>query len=106
MFNQAKTFSYLSNETRPSVSRAVNKVEHERAFRPAQPGKKGRMATLDKFPEYTPNPVKGITRVRPVEGEDQPARWKSPTNSYSKPVQSIATNMRNMKASFPTVFRR
>lgn len=80
--------------------------EHERAFRPANPAKKGANSTINKFPKYMENPGKQISRVRPVEGEDPPPRFKMTTNSYSRPTPSIATNMRNMKASFPSVFRK
>ena len=91
---------------RSPVVREVNKVEHERAFKPSNPGKLGRQGTLEKFPEYKENPVKSVTRVKPVEGVEEPARWKMTTNSYSKPTPSVACNIRNMKASFPTVFKR
>ena len=64
------------------------------------------IGTLDKFPEYKENPIKQTVRVKPIDGEEEKARWKMTTNSYSSPTASIATNMRNMKASFPTVFRR
>ena len=88
--------------------REVRKVEHERAFKPSHPSKKGpgAQATIEKFPEYKENPLKHTVRVKPVEGQEEPARWKTTTTAYSSPTQSIATNMRNMKASFPTVFRR
>ena len=108
VFNQPKGIYDVMPEMKekPAVIREVNKVEHERAFKPSNPGKKGRGGTLEKFPEYKENPVKATVRVKPVEGQEEPARWKMTTNSYSKPTPSVACNIRNMKASFPTVFKR
>lgn len=108
VFNQPKGIYDIKpdmKERSPAV-REVNKVDHERAFKPSNPGKKGRQGTLEKFPEYKENPVKSTIRVKPVEGQEEPARWKMTTNAYSKPTPSIACNVRNMKASFPTVFKR
>ena len=85
---------------------APNIAEHERAFRPANPAKKGYNKSIGRFPSYIENPPKEITRVRPVEGDDPPPRFKMTTNSYSRPTPSIATNMRNMKATFPSVFKK
>lgn len=91
---------------KPRKMTAQPTCEHERAFRPANPAKKGANSTINRFPKYMENPGKQITRVRPVEGEDPPPRFKMTTNSYSRPTPSIATNMRNMKSSFPSVFRK
>ena len=48
---------------RSPVVREVNKVDHERAFKPSNPGKKGVQGTLEKFPEYKENPLKSTIRV-------------------------------------------
>ena len=109
MFNQPKGIYDIRDDIKrvPPPEKVVNKVDHEKPFSPSQPGKKGPQATIDKFPKYMENPLKEKVRIKPVEGQEEPARWKSPTMStLSKPTASIATNMRNMKASFPTVFRR
>ena len=108
LFNQPKDIYDIREDikTKPVNVRPPNKVEHERAFRPSQPAKKGPQATIDKFPQYMENPLKAKVRVKPIEGQEEPARWKMTTNHYSGPTSSIATNMRNMKASFPTVFRK
>jgi len=99
--------SYIGGGKRPDVIREINKIEHERAFRPSQPGRKGVAGTLDKFPKYVENPIKHLSRVRPIEGEEEKPRWKpTQTQKYASPTSSVATNMRNMKASFPTVFNR
>ena len=41
-----------------------------------------------------------------VEGEEAPAKFKTATNYRSRPTPSVATNVRNLKASFPSVFSR
>jgi len=51
------------------------------------------------------NPLKFIERKRPVEGEADKIVFKSATNYKSKPCTSIVTNIRNIKASYPSVFR-
>ena len=85
---------------------APNRAEHDKPFRPSNPPKIGYNKTIAKFPEYQENPVKAITRQRPVEGYEPPPRFKMTTNHYSRPTPSIATNMKNMKASFPSVFKK
>ena len=85
---------------------APNRAEHDKPFRPSNPPKRGYNKTLAKFPEYKENPLKQITRVQPVEGYEPPPRFKMTTNTYSRPTPSIATNMRNMKSSFPSVFKK
>ena len=54
VFNQSKQLYDICETIKkpPAVQREINKVDHERAFRPSQPGKKGPHATIDKFPEY------------------------------------------------------
>ena len=84
----------------------MDKTDHERPFKPSNPPKKGNHCTISKFPEYRENPPKETVRVRPVEGQEDPPRWRMTTNSYSKPTPSVVTNMKNMKASFPSVFAR
>ena len=87
-FNKDKDIYDLCEniKERVPVVREVNKVDHERAFRPSQPGKKGVTGTIEKFPEYKENPLKPTVRVRPVEGQEDPPRWKMTTNSYSSPT--------------------
>ena len=43
---------------------------------------------------------------RRMEEEDEKKKFRPTHNSKSRPTPSIQTNMRNLKASFPTVFRR
>ena len=63
--------------------------------------------TLSAFPEYKENPPKELTRKRPVEGEeDDGPKFKLTHRFKSRPTPSVVTNMRNLKASFPSVFAR
>jgi hypothetical protein len=52
------------------------------------------------------NPLKFTERKRPVEGEEPPVAFKSAKNFSSRPTPSVVTNMRNMKSSFPSIFRK
>ena len=49
VFNQPKGIYDIKEDMKekPAVIREVNKVEHERAFKPSNPGKKGRGGTLE-----------------------------------------------------------
>ena len=72
VFNQPAAIYDVRDDIkeRSPVVREVNKVEHERAFKPSHPSKKGpgAQATIEKFPEYKENPLKHTVRVKPVEG--------------------------------------
>lgn len=81
-------------------------MEHDKPFKPSNPGKGGYNKAFNKFPEYIPDPKKPLTRKIPVEGEDEKANFKPTHNIKSRPTPSVQTNMRNLKASFPSVFRR
>ena len=52
------------------------------------------------------NPLKFTERKKPVEGEESGPAFKSATNFKSRPTPSVATNIRNLKSSFPSVFRK
>jgi hypothetical protein len=52
------------------------------------------------------NPLKFTERKRPVEGEDDIKAFKSATTFKSRPTPSVVCNLRNMKSSFPSVFRK
>jgi hypothetical protein len=63
--------------------------------------------TLENFPQYLENPPKELTRKRPVEGkEDDGPKFKLTHHYKSRPTASIVCNMRNLKSSFPSVFRK
>jgi len=81
-------------------------IVHEVPFKPSNPPRKGYNKCLDKFPEYKPNPTNPVKRKMPVEGQEEPPKFKMTHNVKTRPTPSIATNMRNLKASFPSVFRR
>ena len=92
---------------RPPKVYKPHTAEHERAFRPAKPARTGYDCTISKFPQYLPNPAKPITRKQPVEGEPEaPPAFKMTHRYKSRPSASVATNIRNLKASFPSAFRR
>lgn len=78
----------------------------EAAFKPAKPARSGVSCTFEKFPVYMENPLKFTTRKVAVEGEEAMAVFKSPTHHRSRPTPSVATNIRNLKASFPSIFRK
>jgi len=98
--------------THPGVEvkkeRAKNQVElgiHDKPFFPAKPPKTGIIdKSIGGFPEYKENPLKFVTR-QPVN-EDAPPPFKKTHNVKSRPSPSVQTNLRNLKASFPSVFRR
>ena len=78
----------------------------EIAFKPAKPARSGVSCTFEKFPAYMENPLKFTTRKPVVEGEESPKAFRSPTRFRSRPTPSVATNIRNLKASFPSIFRK
>ena len=79
-------------------------MEHDKAFKPSNPGKRGYNKSLSPFPKYMEDPYKYVTRK--MEEEDEKKKFKPTHVSKSRPTPSIQTNMRNLKASFPSVFRR
>ena len=88
--------------------REVTKYDHDKPFRPSHPPRKGQIhKTINRFPHYQEDPPKEITRkVEAEDGADVPKKFRPTHNKKSIPMPSIATNMRNLKSSFPTVFRR
>lgn len=94
-------------KAKPAPERKKNQCElgiHDKPFFPARPPKTGYNKTLEKFPEYKENPLKFISR-QPVN-EDAPPAWKQTHKHKTRPSPSVQTNLRNLKASFPSVFRR
>jgi hypothetical protein len=79
---------------------------HDKAFKPSNPPKRGYNKTLEKFPPYKEDPLKFITRKKPVEGEEERPNFKPSHNGKTIPVNPIATNYRNLKTEFPSIFRR
>ena len=82
-------------------------AEHERAWRPSMPPRSGVYCSLAKFPEFMPNPPRELTRKKEVEGEPEAKpSFKMSHKRKTVPTTSVATNFRNLKASFPSVFRK
>mmetsp|Transcript_29183 Transcript_29183/g.43994 ORF Transcript_29183/g.43994 Transcript_29183/m.43994 type:complete len:110 (-) Transcript_29183:30-359(-) len=80
---------------------------HDKAFKPANPAKKGNHCTLEKFPQYLPNPPVPKKRVVPVEGEEEERPgFKATYKGLTRPTPSVATNFRNLKSQFPSAFRK
>jgi len=77
---------------------------HDKAFKPSGP-KKGVHPTIGAHPPYMPNPPRELKRKVIVEGEEEERpRFKLTYNLRSRPCPSVATNYRNLKASFPSAF--
>ena len=68
--------------------------------------KKGQTSTIAKFPEFIPDPPKQKKRVKKDDDDDAPPGFKCTKKYMSRPTPSVATNFRNLKASFPSAFRR
>lgn len=81
-------------------------MEQEVAFKPAKPARSGVSAGFEKFPKYMENPLKFTERKVKVEGEESPSPFKKATNFRSRPSPSVVCNVRNIKASFPSIFRK
>jgi len=79
--------------------------EHDKPFKPTHPPRVGYNKTIAKFPAYIEDPKKPVTRKMSV-GEEEKPKFK-PTHLYkTRPTPSVATNLRNIKSAFPSVFRR
>ena len=81
-------------------------MTHDVPFKPSNPPKMGYNKTLDKFPQYKPDPMRVITRKKPVEGEEERPKWRPTYNQRTKPSTSVVTANRNLRSEFPSVFKR
>lgn len=81
-------------------------VEHDAKWKPSKPPRRGHSCTFEKFPEYVANPLKFTERKQPVEGADDRKPFVNTKKEMTRPTPSVVTNMRNLKSSFPSVFRR
>ena len=82
---------------------------HDKPFKPSNPNKKGNIkGTLEKFPVYMPNPPTEVKRKVLAEGEEEDSTpgFKVTYRNKSRPTPSVATNLRNLKASYPAAFAR
>ena len=89
---------------RPPRQKTPPPMEHDKPFRPSNPPKVGYNKSLSPFPKYKEDPFQHVTRR--MEEEDDVKKFKPTHNTKSRPTPSIQTNMRNLKASFPSVFKR
>ena len=87
--------------------RTANIADHDRPFKPSQPGKKkGHNMTFAAFPVYENNPFKSVERKMPVEGAEEEIRAFKPTHIFkTRPSPSVACNLRNVRTAFPSIFR-
>ena len=81
-------------------------VEHEARWKSCRPSRTGHRCGFAPFPEYQPNPMKSVERRKPVEGEEDKKPFCNTKKEFTRPTPSVMTNVRNLKASFPSVFRR
>ncbi|CAI2374510.1 unnamed protein product [Moneuplotes crassus] len=93
--------------------KAKPQVEHPGPFKPSNPPKKGVTdKTLQAFPEYLDDkkakedPNYGKPTQKKAKKEDERPAWKPNTFSKSRPTPSVATNLRNIRSSLPTMMRR
>ena len=89
---------------RPPRSKSPPLMEHDKPFKPSHPPRVGYNKTLARFPEYIEDPKKQVERK--MDEEEGPPKFKPTHNFKSRPCPSVTTNMRNLKASFPSVFRK
>ena len=79
-------------------------MDHDRGFRPPFAGKSGKHATFEKYPGWKADPP-SPRKLKKDEPEDDKPGFKSPHRYKSIPCSSVATNVRNLKSSFPSFFR-
>jgi hypothetical protein len=91
LFNRAKDVYDLKTEikARNIVVRKPTEAEHDKPFKPSHPPRVGHNKTLMTFPEYKENPLKFVTRKRPVEGEEEKPAFKKTHNHKSRPSPSV-----------------
>ena len=81
-------------------------MSHDAPFKPSNPPKTGYNKTIDKFPEYKPDPMKFAVRNKSAEAGEDRGKWKPSHDKKTVPTPSVTTNYKNLKSEFPTVFRR
>lgn len=103
----------LTFKKKKPARKAKPQVEHSGPFRPSNPPKKGIVdKTLQKFPDYLDDkkaledPNYGKPKKKKEKAEDERPAWKPNTYVKSRPTPSVATNLRNIRSSLPTMMRR
>jgi len=81
-------------EKRPKTVAPPPKIS-EYPFKPSNPSKQGYNKTINKFPEYKPDPMRIVTRVK----EETKKETYKPNNTatYIRPTPSISLNRTNLK---------
>jgi len=104
MFDDNETPWPLPAEKKTPKRRPAHNAEmHDKPMYPVGP-RKTLHATLEEFPAYLPNPPTEKTRA-PPDDPDAPPRFKMTHNTKTIPCSPIATNMRNLKLSYPSAFK-
>lgn len=85
----------------------VNIHEEDPPFRPYGTNTHNKRVhdTFSKFPGGNQGAIVKVTR-KPPPPDDAPPPFKMTHNVKHPPITSIATNTRNLKASYPTFFRK
>lgn len=94
---------------RDPVPDNVKKLEHENAFRPANPMKRGMLkGLLGGFPEYMedPDPMGFLMKKAKPEGDPPPPFKVGDATLKPKPTPSVTTLTRNMRCERPSSFAR
>ena len=80
-------------------------AEHDRPFRLPFGGRSGKQATFEKFPEHVPDPPKELKKKAVDPDADDKPGFKLTHKYKSRPQASVALNVRNLKAAYPSMFR-
>lgn len=92
---------------KPTPVKHVPAVTHDMPFRPSKPPRSGYACTIEPYPEHKANPPKRIVRKIRLDGDPEPAPAFKFTHKYkSRPMTSIACNLKNLKSSFPSIFKK
>lgn len=92
-----------AREPKPAPQPAL---EHEHPWKSSRPARSGFKCTFGSFPEFMANPLKSVERRKPVEGEEDKKPFVNTKKEMTRPTPSVVTNVRNLKASFPSIFKR
>lgn len=94
---------------KPPVPKQPPALVHEKPFTSNKPPRSGFNCTLSKYPPHMPNPPKRIIRRLPRTESDTTSAHPAFKMTYklkSRPSSSIALNHKNLKSSFPSLFRK
>jgi len=87
-----------------------NYAQHDNPFKTAfkKPGS-GYNCGLSKYPEWKACPMRIVVRQRQKSneglGDDNPPGFKMTHKIKTKPTPSVALNPKNLKQSYPSLFR-